>query len=581
VKDGVADEGKIHHNFIYLMWILMTANDPGTKKAYMAMYNLMPKTKTLLLTMAEHDPGLTIMSIDVKSTLRIKQENFPNTEAKFKQFFTCEWEPVKPKQKEHIQLSCMVNGNCTLNSLKHTDKPSCLIQWLTKEKVFLESDSLSMGKMKAIGYLTRIHPRIASWAHAKEKLFDILNTTFIDYTDAQKLDSSLKDSNTTMQDSDEQPMVHCPAFEIFQTTIGIGNKPCIEMDVIGIKCQSGQAALLCEFLIQSKDTTKTQGNGQFILAVLANIIGKETMKQIICKNNQYLKSITTTIPINGISPITLKTEIIIYEEAAEADQIKMTVYNYIMSADWCLGIEPTDCKGRYLLTTMLQELSEAHEWLDDNLKELLSEYIPQFQTFTPIEGYEYPKRGDKPRFSNQLGTYAYQLQTLHPSTNPQDSNHTDQWNRSPLHKHCPTKTQPFTFDTNKYPALLQNKAKWTQTGDIKTPDKAPQTQTVQASSTVNPNVINAQTIHEQIMANMKTNLQKVGSKEITKLWTELTAQIMYLSTTLTKDFNSQIAKALQTINALNQHFNNVMECLPTNPMILPAHKKAKGLDITN
>jgi len=63
------------------------------------------------------------------------------------------------------------------------------------------------------------------------------------------------------------------------------------------------------------------------------------MKQIIHKNNQYLKS-TTTIPINGISPITLKTEIIIDEEATEEDQIKMTAYNYFMSADWCLRFKP-------------------------------------------------------------------------------------------------------------------------------------------------------------------------------------------------------------------------------------------------
>jgi len=77
------------------------------------------------------------------------------------------------------------------------------------------------------------------------------------------------------------------------------------------------------------------------------------MKQIIHKNNQYLKSITT-IPINGISPTTLKTEIIIDEEAEEEDQIKMTVYDYFMSAKWYLGLELTNCEGRYLLTTMHQ-----------------------------------------------------------------------------------------------------------------------------------------------------------------------------------------------------------------------------------
>jgi len=145
-------------------------------------------------------------------------------------------------------------------------------------------------------------------------------------------------------------------------------------------------------------------------------------------------------------------------------------------------------------------------------------------------------------------------------------------------------TNTIVYDTNDYPELSQKSAKRTQIGGIKTPDKAPQASqatTAQTPSAANPNVINAQTICKQIMADMKTNLQKVMSKEIIELQTELTTQIMHLSTTLTKDFNSQIAKVLQTINTLNQCFNDVMECLPTKPTMMPAHKKAKGLGVTN
>jgi len=69
----------------------------------------------------------------------------------------------------------------------------------------------------------------------------------------------------------------------------------------------------------------------------------------------------------------------------------MTVYDYMLSAEWCHGLEPTDREGRYLLITTHQELSEAHEWLDNNLEEMFVEHIPQFGTFTPIEGYDFPK----------------------------------------------------------------------------------------------------------------------------------------------------------------------------------------------
>jgi len=50
----------------------------------------------------ELNPGLSITLIDGKSTLLINQDNFPNTKAKFKQFFMCEREPIKPKQKEQV-----------------------------------------------------------------------------------------------------------------------------------------------------------------------------------------------------------------------------------------------------------------------------------------------------------------------------------------------------------------------------------------------------------------------------------------------------------------------------------------------
>jgi len=87
-----------------------------------------------------------------------------------------------------------------------------------------------------------------------------LNTTFISHEEAVKLDSSLKETSI-MQDNDNEPTVHCPIFELFHTTIGIGTKPRVETDVIGIKCQSGQAALLREFLIKSNDNIEQAGQG--------------------------------------------------------------------------------------------------------------------------------------------------------------------------------------------------------------------------------------------------------------------------------------------------------------------------------
>jgi len=565
-------EGEVQLTLIYPTKLLLTANNSGMKKTYPSMYNPILKTKTLLLTMVTSDPGLTITSLNGKHKLKITKDTFPNMEDTFKKYFTCEWEKESPKQKEKVRLGCTLNGNRTLSNMKHSEKPSRFLQWLSKEKLYIEADALGFGKTKTIGYITGIHPRIANRMHTKERLSDTLNTTFIPYEEATKLDSSLT-INSSMQDTGEEPTVHCPVFELFHTTIGIGSKPRVETDVIGIKCQSSRAALLCEFLLKSTDKLEQQGQGKFIPAGLANIIGTETMQTIIQTNNQYLKTLTS-IPINRISPNALKIEILIAAEEGDEDQEKITVYDYFQSADWCYGFELTDHEGQYLLVTTHHELSEAREWLDDHLEQLFTEYIPKFQTFMQIDGYEYPKRGDKPRFSHQLGTYADQLHTLYAVTVTNKTTDT-KWNKSPIHKNNTTTNRTFDFNTEEYPALPTKKAKHNQTGEPK--PQEPKTQPITEAM----NLTTAKTLRDQIMDDIKTDMTKTISQEIATFRTEITEQLATLSKTIMTNFNAQIAEGIATIQALNQRFSEVMEHLPTNPPSTPAHQKPKGLGVTN
>jgi len=43
--------------------------------------------------------------------------------------------------------------------------------------------------------------------------------------EAAKLDNTLQEQVTTMHDTGDELIIHCPAFELFQTTIGIGTNP--------------------------------------------------------------------------------------------------------------------------------------------------------------------------------------------------------------------------------------------------------------------------------------------------------------------------------------------------------------------
>jgi len=233
------------------------------------------------MTLADLNHGITVTSINGKSTRSITADTFPTTKEQFKRYFTYDWEPSGNSKASQIRLGCTINGNQTLNHLKHSTKPSKLISWLCQEKVFLEVDTLGIGKTKTIGYLTHIHSCIINRISTKEKLYDNLNTTIINHDITAKLDTSIQDQVNAMQDIGDEYTVHCPRFKIFQTTIGIGTNPHIETDVLGIKCQAGKAALLREFLLQSSTKIEQEGLGKFIPAGLGNVIGTETMKMII------------------------------------------------------------------------------------------------------------------------------------------------------------------------------------------------------------------------------------------------------------------------------------------------------------
>jgi len=298
------------------------------------------------------------------------------------------------------------------------------------------------------------------------------------------------------------------------------------------------------------------------------------MTHLIHTNNQYLQNITS-IPIKGLPAQVLKTEIIINDNAAIEDQEKMTVQDYFVSTDWCHGLEPTDTKGKYLLVTTKSQLSEAHTWLDNNLEDMFVEYIPKYMTFQPIEGYEFPIRTNKPRFSNQLRTYADKLRAM-ATSNPNKPSTQQAWNRSPL-KPNPSTHWNFIFEIEEYPALQPSKTKHTNTGATK-PANGEQTMTAYLPQKP---PLDAKALREQISADMKNDITKLISSKIGNLQTEFNVQVKTISETITKDINQKITEVLETIHIMNQRLTEVMDCLPQINTTMPAHKKSKGLGMPN
>jgi len=169
-----------------------------------------------------------------------------------------------------------------------------------------------------------------------------------------------------------------------------------------------------------------------------------TMNIFTCNNNQYLK-IITSVPINGLPKEALQIKMEVNDEDEDNKKVCTTVLDYILSADWCHGLEPTDSNGKYLFLTTIKQVPKVHEWIDDNLKEMFTKYLPKYSTFFPVEGYKFPKCGNKPHFSSQLGTYADKIKSLYPSISATTTAQTNKWNQSPLHKNCSATTAPLSL----------------------------------------------------------------------------------------------------------------------------------------
>jgi len=80
---------------------------------------------------------------------------------------------------------------------------------------------------------------------------------------------------------------------------------------------------------------------------------------------------------------------------------------------------------------------------------------------------------------------------------------------------------------------------------------------------------------------MTDDVTKLINTKIKHLCSKITNNLGSLKTDLQQDLNSQLTKVLKTIQILNQQFTEVIDCLPSTTTQMPAHKKPKGLGISN
>ncbi len=113
-------------------------------------------------------------------------------EVEFKKFFAVSMDTCANTKQQHIIIGCHLLSKRTIREIKFDKTKKSLLNWLAKERVFIESDSLGTDRTASIGYLARLHPQHTNKTTLKELLAIAFEDVHLDPSLAVELDPTLK-----------------------------------------------------------------------------------------------------------------------------------------------------------------------------------------------------------------------------------------------------------------------------------------------------------------------------------------------------------------------------------------------------
>ena len=153
----------------------------------------------------------------------------PHDERIFKQYFSIF--EVKHKQ---IAVAFQIGS---MKSVKDIKFDLAVMEWLHKEHIYVDADSIGMHKMAVVGWFTQVHTRIIHHETMHEKILESLSQVSITSDEVLKLDASQRGNLQAANKSGNEFQLTIPTFELFLTKIGSGSgKTHVVTDVIGVKC---------------------------------------------------------------------------------------------------------------------------------------------------------------------------------------------------------------------------------------------------------------------------------------------------------------------------------------------------------
>jgi len=412
-------------------------------------FNPVANMRNFLTELLKYEPSIVVVSSTDKAQIVLATEQLPTNEDDFKKFFTISTDTRATAAQQRIIIGCNILSERTMNAIKFDRQKPQFLEWMKKNKLFVESDSLGLHKVATVGYLTHLHLDLTNRKTLKALLTSALEDIAIAPALAVELDPTLKDLHTEAMSNGDVFVPAVPPFEVYKTRLTHGrDKSQIYTHVIGIKCVATHAKLLKEFYSQlASPAIYEKQIGVFIPMGAIHLLGEENYVNLIRENNAFLDDVTT-IPLGDFQHATLDIPFSL-DSSMDIDQI--TIQDLIAEQPWCWGVERTNVTNKVMITTTKKQITQAREWLDQQLPILYHQHVTDKLDVTLLDRL-IPRRLDKPVLTAASTAYAKNLKqrtTVTPTAGVK------QFAKPTRHlKHVPV---DISFDPKDFPTLQPQK----------------------------------------------------------------------------------------------------------------------------
>jgi len=538
-------------------------------------FNPTHKMKQLITELMRYDPTLAIKSLtDDDDALFPQFDKFPTKETDFEQYFVVHPIPKRPIYRNQITVGCCILSTKTISDIKKaTTDQNTMMEWLKKQNIFIEVDSLGRKTIRTIGYLFFLHPHMTHHVSLKGIIREALTDIKISKEEVEEIDpnanSFFKFSNDEMtgdtdidigeETDDDDKLINIP-FEIFHTGVGYSiTTKRVATKALAIKCNVENGKILHELLLRMQFDKNIFPSAQYIPVGMANLLGPEPYKQLIRQNNAYLQTMAS-IPILGFTDATLNYMIPVHNGTPGTTR---TIREILMSTEWCTQIEPTQTPGRMLLLTTKSNLDTGRKWLDDNLTTIFQFYLPRNPDYVPDTENPTPHHGDIRPANTKLDSYADALrQSIIPP--PQSAKNTN-YAKPPPHR-APqdltisyTKGAATTTTTPQTTNTKEPKKRKSRTNDATSTTSEHSMETLQTQTTIST----IAQLKQEVMATLRQELTQIIQNDVQQLQNDFT-HLQQSITSATDKTTTDIQTIQQQLAASNEQFQLQMREMNRN-----------------